>query len=174
MGVVWPYRPVPARRSRRIGPAVDPGEALRPGARDRGAPRFVRASRDERHAGARARVRLFRHRQVLSGERTAQGARTAARPVRVRQVRPVQARHPVHHSGTSLPEPCAPASGPERDRAWPLAGLPKRGAGPKWTAHREPRSRARAGDWETPPVADLPPQDAYATGAKRTLVDLKG
>ena len=89
---------ISAGRARRLGPAADPGEALRPGARDRHSARFLRPGRGERHAGARARVRLFRDRQILRGERAAQGARAAAWPVRVRQVRPVQARHPVRHS----------------------------------------------------------------------------
>ena len=86
--------------------------------------RCLRPGRGQRHAGARARVRLFRHRQVLGGERAAQGARPAAWPLRVRQVRPVQARHPVRHPGPSLPEPGPPASGPERGGAWPVAGRP--------------------------------------------------
>ena len=116
--------PFPLGASRRIGPAADPGEALRPGARDRHAARFLRPGRGERHAGTRARVRLFRHRQVLGGERAAQGARPAAWPVRVRQVRPVQARHPVRDGGPSLPEPCPLAPQPERGGAWPVAGLP--------------------------------------------------
>jgi serine/threonine protein kinase len=34
MGGALPHRPVPARRARCIGPAADPGEALRPRARD--------------------------------------------------------------------------------------------------------------------------------------------
>ena len=46
-----------------------------------------------RHARTGAGFRLFRDRQILGGERAAQGAGPAARPVRVRQVRPVQARH---------------------------------------------------------------------------------
>ena len=70
-----------------------------------------------RHSRAGARLRLFRHRQVLGGERAAQGARPAARPVRVRQVRPVQARHPVCHAGPSLPESRAAASRAERGGA---------------------------------------------------------
>jgi serine/threonine protein kinase len=41
----------------------------------------------------------------------------AARPVRLRQVRPVQARHPVRHAGPGLPEPCAAPSRRERGGA---------------------------------------------------------
>ena len=78
----------------------------------------------ERHAGAGARLRLFRDRQVLGGQRAAQGARPAARPLRLRQVRPVPARHPVRHPGPGLPEPGAPAAGPERGGARPVAGRP--------------------------------------------------
>ena len=116
--------PFPLGAARRIGPAADPGEALRPGARDRHAARCLRPGRGQRHPGARARLRLFRHRQVLGGERAAQGARPAAWPVRVRQVRPVQARHPVRHPGPSLPEPGPLAPEPERGRAWPVARTP--------------------------------------------------
>ena len=50
MGVARPHRPVPARRARRVGPAADPGEAVRPGARDRHSARFLRPGRGERHA----------------------------------------------------------------------------------------------------------------------------
>ena len=52
----------------------------------------------------------------------------AARPVRVRQVRPVQARHPLRHPGPGLPEPRPPDSGPERGGARPVAGGLARGA----------------------------------------------
>ena len=41
--------PFPLGASRRVGPAADPGEALRPGARDRHAARFLRPGRGERH-----------------------------------------------------------------------------------------------------------------------------
>ena len=60
MGVAGPHRAVPAGRARCIGPAADPGEAVRPGARDRRPARGLRPGRGQRHAGARAGVRLFR------------------------------------------------------------------------------------------------------------------
>src|SRR5438309_1734591 len=71
MGGARPHRPVPARRAGRAGPAADPRDALRPGARDRLAARFLRPCRGRRHAGAGAGVRLFRDRQVLGGQRAA-------------------------------------------------------------------------------------------------------
>ena len=46
MGGARPHRPVPARRSRCIGPAADPGEAVRPRARDSRATGFLRSRRD--------------------------------------------------------------------------------------------------------------------------------
>ena len=49
MGVARPHRAVSARRARRVGPAADPGEALRPGARDRHAARCLRPGRGQRH-----------------------------------------------------------------------------------------------------------------------------
>jgi len=45
------------------------------------------------------------HRQVVGGERIAQGAGATARPFRFRQARSVQARHPVCHPGASSPSP---------------------------------------------------------------------
>ena len=90
-------------------------------ARDRHAARGLRPGRRRRRARAGAGVGLFRHRQVVGGERAAQGAGPAARPLRVRQVRSVQARHPLRHAGPGLPEPGAPAARPERGGARPLA-----------------------------------------------------
>ena len=43
-------------------------------------------------------------------ERAPEDARHAARPVRLRQVRPVQARHPIRHPGARFPEPGAAPS----------------------------------------------------------------
>ena len=48
-----------------------------------------------------------------------------------------------------LPEPCPLAPQPKRGGAWPVAGLPERGARPEWSAHGQPRSRAGARDRET-------------------------
>ena len=42
----------------------------------------------------------------------------------VRQVRPVQARHPVRHPGAGLPEPGAPASGRRARRSLAAGGTP--------------------------------------------------
>ena len=75
----------------------------------------------ERHAGAGAGLRLLRHRQVLRRQRAAQGAGSAARPVCLGQVRPVQARHPVCHAGAGLSEPDPSAPGQERSGAGALA-----------------------------------------------------
>ena len=52
----------------------------------------------------------------------AESARPAARPVRVGQVRPVQARHPIRHRGLGLPRPRAAASGRGSARRGRLAG----------------------------------------------------
>ena len=48
---------------------------------------------DERRAGAGSGLGLFRHRQILGRQRTAQGACATARALCLGQVRPVQARH---------------------------------------------------------------------------------
>ena len=115
----------------------------------------------QRHAGARARLRLFRHRQVLGGERAAQGAGPAARPVRVRQVRPVQARHPVRDPGAGLPEPCPPAPRPRARRSLAGGGTPcSEALGPngQLIVNLVPELELVIG--KQPPVADLPPQDA--------------
>src|SRR5713101_7501117 len=76
---------------------------------------------ERREAGAGARVRVLGHRQVVGGERAAQGARAAARPLRLGQVRPVQARHPVRHARRGLSGADPIASGQERGGAGPLA-----------------------------------------------------
>ncbi len=88
MGGAPPHRPVPAGRSRCIGPATHPGEALRPGARDRRAARFLRPCRRQRHPGAGACVRLFRYGQVLTRARTAQGYCLTARHLYFWEIRP--------------------------------------------------------------------------------------
>ena len=100
-----PHRRLPARRTRHARPAADSREAVRARARDRDPARRLRPRRQERHAGAGAGLRLFRHRQVLGRQRAAQGAGAAARPVCLRQVRPVQARHPLFDAGAGLSEP---------------------------------------------------------------------
>ena len=100
-----PDRRLPARRTRHAGPAADPREAVRAGARDRNLARRLRSRGIERQAGAGAGLRLFRHRQVLRRPRAAPGARSAARPLRFGQIRPVQARHPVFDARAGLSEP---------------------------------------------------------------------
>ena len=60
-------------------------------ARDRDVAFLLRSHHQDGRARVGAGLRIFRHRQVLCRQRTAQGAGAAARPVRVRQVRPVQA-----------------------------------------------------------------------------------
>ena len=59
--------------------------------------------------------------KVVRRERAAQGARSAARPVCRRQVRPVQARYSLFHLGAGLSEPGPSAPGQERHRAGRLA-----------------------------------------------------
>ena len=98
-----------------------------------------------RQAGTRARLRLFGRRQIRTGERAAQGARSAARPFCFGQVRPVQARHSLCHLGASLQHSLF-------IRSWARAKLeleelapgPERGAGPQWAAHRGPGPGAEA------------------------------
>jgi hypothetical protein len=92
--------------------------------------------------GAGARVRIFRYWQVLGGARVAQGARSATWSLCVRQVRPVQAGHPVRHTGPSLPELGASASGE-------LAPSPAGGARPERPAHGRPRPRQILAAWES-------------------------
>ena len=70
--------------------------------RDRDLACCVRPRRHQRPAGVGAGRRLFRDRQVLGRERAAQGASAAARPFRLRQVRSVQARHPLCDGGASI------------------------------------------------------------------------
>ena len=94
----------------------------------RHAARFLRPRRSQWHTRTHARVRLSWDRQVVGGERAAEGAGAAAWAVRVGKIRPVQTRHPIRHSRTSFSGTRSPDLGPERDRAWPVAGLPARGA----------------------------------------------
>src|SRR5258706_567157 len=123
MGGDRPYRDICAGRTRRFGPTADPREALRPGARDWRPDRGLRQSCGPRHHRTRARVRLFRDRQVFGSTRAAQGARPAAWPVCIRQVRPVQARHPIRDAGPGLPQPCPLPPHPKRAGACPLPTL---------------------------------------------------
>ena len=89
--------------------------------RDRHPARRLRTRRDERDAGAGARVRVRGHWQIVGRERAAQGAGAAARPVRVRQVRSIQTRHPVRDAGAGVSEPHSETFGEERARAGQLA-----------------------------------------------------
>ena len=111
-----------------VGPIADPGEALREGARDRCSARGLRSGGGAGHRRAGAGIRLFRRRQILGGQRTAQGAGSAARAFRGRQVRPVQARHTVRDAGTGIPDAGASDPGQERSRGGPLAARPSGGA----------------------------------------------
>ena len=117
LGHAWPRRPLPARRAGRARPAVDSRETVRASPRGRNLARRLRPGGGQERAGAGAGVRLFRHRQVLGRQRAAQSAGAAARAVRVGQVRPVQARHPLCDSGAGVPGPDPPAAGQERCRA---------------------------------------------------------
>ena len=96
----------PLGAQRRVGPAADPGEAVRPGTRDRHAARGLRPGRGQRHDGARAGVRLFRHRQVLGRERAAQG----------RWSRRVACSRPASSTSTSATSRMPPWRRPSR--AW--------------------------------------------------------
>ena len=121
--------------------AHDPGEAVRPRARGRDLARRLRSRGRERRAGAGSGLRLFRHRQILGRQRAAQGACPAARAVRLRQVRPVQARHPLFDAGAGLSEPGAATSRQERRRAGDVGARPfwrrwARTAGSWWTSSR--------------------------------------
>ena len=137
-------RAVHARRPRHPRHLAHPREALRPRGGGRAAAGGVRPGRGSGRARTGPRLGLFRRRQVLGGERAAQGARAAARPVRRGQVRPVQARHSLCHPGAGLPGPDPPAARPERSRARPLAGRAARGAGAERGAHRRPGPRPEA------------------------------
>ena len=68
MGDAWSHRSVPAGHARPVRPVADPGETVWAGARDRCPARRLRPRRGPRHAGTRARIRLFRRRQIFRGE----------------------------------------------------------------------------------------------------------
>ena len=121
-----PDRRIPARRTRHTRPAGHSGKAVWTRARDRDAARRLRARGDERDAGAGARLRVLRHRQVIGGERAAQGARAAARTVRLGQVRSIQARHPLRDAGPGVSEPRSTSARQERRRAEWLARRARR------------------------------------------------
>ena len=106
--------------------------------------RRLRSHRRERRAGVGAGLGIFRHRQVRRRPRTAQGAGATARALRLRQVRPVQARHPLCDAGASLSGPDPPPAGLERGRVGRLARRPARGAGPERQAHGRSGSRIEA------------------------------
>ena len=99
-----PDRRLPARRTRHARPAPRSREALRARARSRDAACRLRPDSDGRQAGAGAGFGVLRRRQVLRCERAAQGGRAAARPLRLGEVRPVQARHPVRHGRPGVSE----------------------------------------------------------------------
>ena len=143
------------------GPITDPREAVRAGARDRRLARGLRPGRGSGHAGARAGIRLFRRRQILRGERAAQGAGSAARALRVRQVRPVQARHPVRDPGAGLPDSGPSDPRQERSGGGASGGTPfVEAVGPngQLIVNLIPEVEFIIG--KQPPVPDLPPQDA--------------
>jgi serine/threonine protein kinase len=62
------HRRLPARGTRHAGPAPDPREIIRTGARDRDPAWRLRARGKDRQAGAGARLGLFGHRQIFSRE----------------------------------------------------------------------------------------------------------
>ena len=84
-------------------------------------------------------------------------AGAAARPVRVRQVRPVQARHPVCDARAGVSEPDPSASGEERGRAGCAGAMP---CGRRWARTGRlmvdlvPEVKLIIG--EQPPVPELP------------------
>jgi hypothetical protein len=104
-------------------------------ARDRNAARRFRARGDEWDDGAGARFGVLRDREIIGGQRAAQGARAAARIVCGGEVRSIQARHPLRHARPGLSEPRPGPARQERRRAEWLARRAGRGAGPEWAAH---------------------------------------
>ena len=123
--------------------------------------RRLRPRGHERRAGAGAGLRVRRHRQVLGGQRVAQGAGAAARPVR----RPASS---TSSSATSRMRRSRrrfrASSGAFSRRArptWYLGAMP---CGRRWARTARlmvdlvPELRLLIGD--QPPVPELPPQDA--------------
>ena len=139
-----PDRRVPAGPAGHARPAFDSRETLRARARDRDLARLLRPRRQGRHAGVGARCGYSGHRQILRRQRAAQGARSAARPVCIGQVRSVQARHSLFDARSGFPEPHPAPSGEERGRAGDLARRASRGARPERTAHDRPRPGTEA------------------------------
>src|SRR6267143_98167 len=125
-------------------PAPRSRETLRSVARGRHPARRLRPDGDEREAGAGAGFRVLGHRQVVGGQRGAQGARAPARPLRFREVRSVQARHPLRHARPGLSGVDPIASGQERGGAGPLARGAPPGARFQWTTDGGPGPKARA------------------------------
>ncbi len=121
MGNSAPDPRLPAGPTGHARPAFDSRETVRARAGDRDLARRLRPRRHQRPARASAGLRLFRHRQVRRRQRAAQGAGAVARPFCLRQVRSVQARHPLCHAGASLSEPDPLAPGQERRRTGRLA-----------------------------------------------------
>jgi hypothetical protein len=98
--------------------------------------------RNPGHPRTSAGVRLFRNWQILSGERAAQGAGSAARAFRGRQVRLVQERHTLYHAGAGRPDSDPPDPRKERGGGGTGALFSGGGSWTKWPAHRWPHSRS--------------------------------
>ena len=156
MGGRAPARRFPTRRRRHARPAPRPRETLRSVARGRHPACRLKPDGDEREPGAGAGFRVLGHRQVVGGQRAAQGARAPARPLRLGEVRPVQARHPVRHARTGFSGADPVASGQERGGAIPLARRAPPGAGAERTADGEPGPGARAHHRRAAPFARAP------------------
>ncbi|MEY9768171.1 hypothetical protein ABIA14_000448 [Sinorhizobium fredii] len=124
-----PHRPVSAGRARRIGPAVDLGKIVWAGGRDRRPCCGVRSRRQRGYNRTRAGLRLFRHRQIVCCQRTPQDTGSTTRSLRVRQVRSVQARHPIRDPGTGVAKSRASGAKQERCGTGSLALRATRGVG---------------------------------------------
>src|SRR6266542_2175599 len=153
-------RRIPAGPAGHARPARHSRKTVRARERDRHTARRLRTRGDERDAGAGARVGVLRDRQIIGGERAAQGARAAARTVCVGEVRSIQTRHPVYDAGAGVSEPRSVSSRQERRRAEWLARPLVEALGPNGPLMIDlvPELKLIIGD--QPPVPQLAPQDA--------------
>ena len=114
------------------------------------------------NTGARARLRLLRDRQVLARARAPPADRARARLLRLGQVRPVQARHPVRHVRPGLPRARRAKSSPRAKSASRRGGSGARSArsGPTGSSSSTSSRSSSSIIGPQPPVAELPPLEA--------------